>query len=137
MSNCLSLTRTQQEYYGSLCAATGAYGLAGAALGIASPITAALYGLTSILSTRLILPVYNQWRAPTNLTQRIIYFAAAFFSGTICGAVITNGLGFSIGAVTCILLHATVLSVVFLVIFVSIPCLLCMGTAIGVRLLPE
>jgi hypothetical protein len=126
------------EYITNLCGAAGLYVLAGSALSLTSPLSAAVYSLTSILSTRFALWAWDKCPCEQNdLTSKIAAFASAFFVGSIAGGFLTNALGLSMPFTTGLLLHGAVLATVLVVTGVALACILCIGACLTVRLLPE
>ncbi len=125
------------EYGISLLGTAGLYALSGVLLGVAPPLGAALFAVVSTLGTRTIHYALNKWFEPASIPQKIACFVTAFFAGSLISAFLTNAVGLSMSFAVGMLLHAAALSTVLTVICVALPCVLCLGAAIGVRLLPE
>lgn len=126
------------EYITNLCGAAGLYALAGTALSLASPWSAAAYSLTTILSTRAALWALNKYPCdPSDLTAKIAVFVSSFFAGSVMGAFLTSSMGLPMSFATGMLLHGAILSTVLIVTAVALACLLGIGACISVRSLPE
>jgi hypothetical protein len=125
------------EYVLSLFAVAGLYGLTGGVLAVTSPLSAAAFGIASMLSTRVIQSIFDKWGYPAHLAQKVIYFVSSFFLGSLISAFAINALGLSFSFAAGMLLHGAILSTLLSVTLVALPCILCIGAAIGVRLLPD
>lgn len=125
------------EYAMSLCTVAGLYGFTGGLFGIASPLGAAAFGFASMMSTRIVNSIFEKWGYPAHLAQKVIHFVSSFFLGSLISAFAINATGLTFSFAAGMLLHAVALSTVLTVMLVAIPCILCVGAAIGIRLVPE
>ncbi len=131
-------SKCNAENIANLCGAAGLYAIAGTLFSITSPWTAAAYGLTTILNTRVVLWTLNKYPwDPTDIAAQITIFVSAFFTGSALGAFLTNSMGLTISFTTGILLHGAILAIVSLVTAIALACLLSMGACISVHSLPE
>lgn len=131
-------TQFNTQWALSVCGVAGLYGLVGCALPLATPIAAAVFGVTSTLSSRVFLWIFDKLECTQDIvTQKVAAFAISLFAGSIVGTLLTNATGLSLSFAAGILLHTAVVGSVLTVIFVAIPCLLCIGATIGIYYLPN
>jgi hypothetical protein len=125
-------------HYGiHLCGTAGFYAINGALFGIATPLAAALFLVGSSLSARAIHHALDKCFQPKSIANRVCCFATAFFAGSLAGAYLTTAMGLTITFASAMMLHAAALAVVVTITCLAIPCILCAGAAIGVKLLPN
>jgi hypothetical protein len=131
------LPRYDSDYILHMCNITGLYAIAGTMAAI--PVgTAAIYGVSSMMIAQLIFSVSDKinWRED-DLIKKIVTFVSSFFVSSVLTAFLINSFGFAFSFTAGIVLHGLVLATVFNVVCVAFPLLLCIGAAIGVKLLPN
>src|SRR5690348_1555380 len=122
------------EYAMSLFAVAGLYGITGGLFAIAPPLSAGAFGIASMLSSRAIQSVSDKWGYSGHLAPKVACFASSFFLGSTISAFAINAIGLSFSFAAGMLLHGAILTTLLSVALVALPCILCIGAAIGIRL---
>ena len=124
-----------KDYDLSLFGMVGTYATIGTLTTLATPLTGAAYGLTTMLSTRPIVWLCKQAvdleKSPI---KKIALYFSAFVLANMFAASVIKLAGLPITLSGALLIPSTALTVTLTLVSIAIPCILAIGAAIGVHL---